>query len=137
MHAEYGRHVRVLLVDDSRDEREMYAECFRQEGFCTIQAENALDAYRLASELQPQVVVTGVKLSGQADGFALARQLKADERTRTMPVVVLSGYASERHRDAAARSGCDLFLLKPCLPMELFENVTDLVSRAARQPAAH
>ena len=123
--------VRVLLVADSRDEREMYAESLRQEGFCTLQASSATDAYRLASELTPQVVVTGLKLAGQADGLALARQLKATETTRALPVVVLSGYASQRYRDAASEAGCDLFLVKPCLPAELVETIARLVAHPA------
>ena len=48
---------RILLVDDSADEREMYAEALRLKGFCTLQASNATDAFRMAVELQPQLIV--------------------------------------------------------------------------------
>jgi CheY-like chemotaxis protein len=117
----------VLLVDASRDEREMYAESLRLEGFTTLQATSASDAFRLASELAPQVVVTGVKLEGQADGLALARQIKASAATRHVPVVVLSGYGSSQCREAAAQAGCDLFLVKPCLPDDLVNSITRFV----------
>lgn len=122
-----SRAPRVLLVDASRDEREMYAESLRLEGFTTLQATSARDAFRLASELAPQAVVTGVKLEGQADGLALTRQLKATAATRHMPVVVLSAYGSSRYREAAAEAGCDLFLVKPCLPGDLVNTITRFV----------
>ena len=129
--------LRILLVDDSRDEREMYAECFRQEGFCTLQAKSATDAFRLASEMAPDVVVTAVRLEGQADGLALARQLKATSGTRHVPVVILSGYASPRYQHAATEAGCALFLVKPCLPTELVDRLTPfLPSRAERVHSA-
>src|SRR3954452_782097 len=105
---------RVLLVNESRDERDMYAESLRRAGYCTLQADNAADAYRLASELAPAVVITGIRLDGADDGFALTRRLKQDEHTRTVRVVILSGYAFPRDRAEATDSGCDAFLVKPC-----------------------
>jgi len=45
------RQRRVLLVNSASDEREMYAETLRLDGFCTLQAGTAADAYRLATEL--------------------------------------------------------------------------------------
>lgn len=127
---------RVLLVDPSRDEREMYAESLRLEGFTTLQATSASDAFRLATELAPQVVVTGLKLEGQADGLALARQLKGTAATRNVPVVVLCGYGSPRYREAAAEAGCDLFLEKPCLPGDLVTSIHRLVPEHAHVGAA-
>ena len=68
-----GRDVRVLLVSDSRDEREMYAEWFRRKGYCTLQAATASDGLRLAFELAPDIVVTDIKLPG-FDGWARAHR---------------------------------------------------------------
>jgi CheY-like chemotaxis protein len=92
---------RILLVDDSPDEREMYAEWFRQEGYLTLQAERATDAYRLASELGPDVAIVDVALSGTEDGLHLTRLLKESAATRAMPVVVLTGHVFPSDRRAA------------------------------------
>jgi CheY-like chemotaxis protein len=107
---------RVLLVNDSPDEREMYAEWFRQQGCCTLQAENARDAFRMAQELNPEVVITDVKLLGTEDGLTLTRRLKGSPTTHDVAVVVLSGYVFNTDDDAARRAGCDLVIHKPCLP---------------------
>lgn len=118
---------RVLLVNDSSDEREMYAESLRRFGFCTLQASSAADAYRLATELPPAAVVTDVKLLGDEDGLRLTRRLKADQRMRDVRVVILTGYVFPHDRQAARAAGCDLFLSKPCLPDVLSERVAGLV----------
>ena len=120
---------RVLLVDGSDDEREMYAEYFRRGGFWTLQANNAADALRLASELPPAAIVTDVRLAGIEDGFLLARRLKQDERMRHVPVVVLSAYGSSQDADPAVHASCDLLMKKPCLPDVLCGTVADLIAR--------
>ena len=119
----------VLLVADSPDEREMYAESFQRQGYTTLQARTAADAYRLASELAPAAIVTDVKLDGRDDGLTLTRLLKQDDRTRRTPVVVLTGYVFTHNREAAARAGCDLFVPKPCLPDALSRLVERLIQR--------
>jgi CheY-like chemotaxis protein len=120
---------RVLLISDSPDEREMYAESFRRKGFCTLQAASAADAFRLASELPPAAIVTDVRLAGEEDGLDLTRRFKQDEQTRRVPVVILTGYVFTHDREAAARAGCDVFVPKPCLPDALSSVVTGLIER--------
>ena len=119
----------VLLVTDSPDEREMYAESFQRQGYTTLQARSAADAFRLASELAPSAIVTDVKLDGRDNGLILTRLLKQDDRTRRTPVVVLTGYVLTHNREAAARAGCDLFVPKPCLPDALSRLVERLIQR--------
>ena len=129
------RTPRVLLVDERIDEREMYAEWFRRHGYCTLQAGNAADGYRLALELSPDVVITDMRLVGDSDGLDLTRRLKQSSETAAVPVVVLSASAFPQDRDAAASAGCNLFVAKPCLPDELARAVSMVmvpaVSRAA------
>lgn len=120
---------RVLLISDSADEREMYAESFRRGGFCTLQACSAADGFRLASELPPSAIVTDVRLAGDENGLELTRRLKQDERMRRVPVVILTGYVFTHDREAAARAGCDLFVPKPCLPDALSKVVAGLITR--------
>ena len=114
---------RLLLVNDSVDEREMYAEWFRQQGCCTLQAENAADAYRMAVDLAPEVVITDVKLLGAEDGLTLTRRLKQNSDTKKLPVVVLSGYVFATDDEAARGAGCDLIVHKPCLPDALAQAI--------------
>ncbi len=108
----------------------MYAEWFRQQGCCTLLAENAADAYRMAVELTPDVVITDVKLLGSDDGLTLTRRLKEDAHTRKLAVVVLSGYVFTTDDDAARLAGCDLVIHKPCLPDALAQAIESVLPHA-------
>ena len=123
-------HRRILLVDHSRDERDMYAEWFRLKGYCTLQAATADDAYRLACELVPDVVITEIRLGGSVSGLELTKRLKGADETRALPVIVLSGFVFNSDSEAAAQAGCDLFVAKPCLPDELGIFVDGLLQAA-------
>ena len=121
----------VLLVDDSIDEREMYAEYLRTRGYCTLQAATAHDGFRMAADLAPAVVVTDVRLAGTEDGLALTSRLKHDAATRGSFVIVLSATVFDAARAAASEAGCDRFLAKPCLPAELEAAVVEMVGQRA------
>ena len=109
----------------------MYAEYLRSRGYCTLQAATAEDGFRMAADLAPDVVVTDVTLPGPEDGLALTSRLKHDAATRDAVVIVLSGAVSSADRAAAGKAGCDRFLAKPCLPMELEAAMVEMVGRGA------
>lgn len=126
------RHAVVLLVDDSHDERDMYAAQLEADGFQVLQAETALDGFEMALAYFPDVIVTDVAMPGTEDGFALVKRLKQEPKTSRTPVVVLTGHAFEVHRDEAQRAKCDLFLAKPCLPSDLEAAVRELLARTTK-----
>jgi CheY-like chemotaxis protein len=119
--------LRILLVEDHQDEREMYALWLQSLGAMTIQVSSARDAFRAAVELQPDVVVTDVRLAGRANGLALARCLKRHSTTRPVPVIVLSASVSPRLSALAQHAGCDLLLTKPCPPDVLSDTIRGLL----------
>jgi CheY-like chemotaxis protein len=121
----------VLIVDDDRDTREMYGESLRLMGFDVMTASSAEEALRLAAQLAPAVLVTDLRLRGQMDGFELARRLREDVRTRPTRIIMLTGAAFGAERELAEASGCDRFLLKPCLPDALASEIRRLASAGA------
>ena len=107
----------VLLVQPERDDRDMYAEFFGRQGWRAIAVSAAHDALRLAPTAD--VIITGILLPGPMDGVEFIAQLKANERTKSIPVMVLTTCAWSTERERAANAGCDAFLTKPCLPADL------------------
>ena len=109
----------VLLVEDDRDGRRMYAEWLLHAGFRVEQAHNGLQALERAFERGPDIVVTDLNIPG-IDGFELTRRLKLDPRTKLVPVVAITGYAAfAADPSRARRAGCDAVLEKPCSPEDL------------------
>jgi two-component system cell cycle response regulator DivK len=118
---------KVLVVDDFEDNRAMYAEFLRYSGFDVIEASDGAEAVEKATALQPDVVIMDLSLP-IVDGWEAARRLKAERRTRDIPIIALTGHSLERHSQGAREAGCNRFLAKPCLPETLLETVRELLS---------
>ena len=117
----------VLLVEDDRDGRRMYADWLTNAGFRVDQAHNGLQALERAFDSRPHVVVTDLNIPG-IDGFELTRRLRQDSRTRDVPVIAVTGYAAfASDPGRARRAGCDAVLPKPCSPEDLETAIRDLI----------
>ena len=119
----------ILVVDDYEDAREMYAEYLRFCGFRVAEARNGNEALEQAFALMPDLILMDLSLPGM-DGWEATRQLKADERTRQIPVVALTGHALAGASEDAKKAGCDSFVTKPCLPDDLVVEVRRMLNLA-------
>jgi two-component system, cell cycle response regulator DivK len=108
----------ALLVDDSVDILDAYAEILRGAGFDVLTASSGARALDVAFERKPDVIVIDLWMPGM-DGFETARALKADPRTKGTPVLGFTslGYSTKKAEEA----GCDLVLRKTA-PAEQFVN---------------
>src|SRR3984893_8965865 len=111
----------LMLVQVDVDNREGYAAFLRQHGFLPIPVATASDALSVAPHAD--VIVTETLLPGRIDGIEFIARLKGGERTRTIPVVVLTVCAWPAERERAEHAGCDAFLSKPCQPDALLRAV--------------
>jgi CheY-like chemotaxis protein len=112
----------ILVVDDYQDAREMYAEYLQFSGFRVAEARNGNEALEQAFALKPDLILMDLSLPGM-DGWEATRVLKADDRTKNIPVVALTGHALAGASEGARKAGCDSFVTKPCLPDDLVVEV--------------
>jgi CheY-like chemotaxis protein len=112
----------VLVVDDFADNREMYSEYLTFSGYEVIEATNGKEAIEAAQQRTPDIIIMDLSLPVM-DGWEATRRLKADERTRRIPIVALTGHALAGHSKGARDAGCDSFLSKPCLPDQLVAEI--------------
>ena len=119
----------VILVDDHEDSREMYQLTLSSAGFRVVATATAEEALRLAQKLQPDAVVTDVRLAGES-GLDLAQRLRGDVRTRKAAILLLTGDIRARQR--ASEVGSDRFLLKPFLPGALADEIAAALAERAR-----
>jgi two-component system, cell cycle response regulator DivK len=118
----------VLLVDDCQDTRELYAEYLELSGFDVKEADDGIVAIDEAMRVRPDVIVMDMSLP-RLDGREAARQLRADARTRGIPLVIISGYDAD---NLPKNDGLwDHYLGKPCPPEELVSVIGRLVASAA------
>jgi len=115
------RRARVLLADDNADMREYVRRLLA--GRYDVQAvADGSAALAAALKQSPDLVLTDIMMPG-LDGFGLLRELRADARTRTIPVVLLSARAGEEAAVEGLNEGADDYLAKPFSAQELLARV--------------
>jgi two-component system, cell cycle response regulator DivK len=118
----------ILVVDDYADNREMYSAYLKFQGLEVVEAANGAEALERAFERPPDLVVMDLSLPG-VDGWQATRALKADARTKSIPVIAVTGHALAGAPEHAAEAGCDGFLTKPCLPEDLLREIRRMLER--------
>ncbi|PWU24402.1 MAG: response regulator [Candidatus Rokuibacteriota bacterium] len=126
--ARAGQPPLVLVVDDYADNRQMYAKFLKYKGLQVAEAEDGHGALEKAHELHPDVILMDLSLPGM-DGWQATRELKADQRTRDIPIVVVTGHALGGAAEGARAAGCDAFMTKPCAPDEVLAEIRRLLGR--------
>lgn len=126
----------VLLVEDDRAGRLMFARWLEGAGFRVEQAHNGLQALERAFDLVPDAILTDLHIPG-IDGYELTRRLKTDPRTAEIPIVAVTGYVPYTQDPSRAdRAGCDAILLKPCDLHEVSRTLTAFISEARGRRSA-
>lgn len=108
----------IVIADTFTDEREMYASLLCHKGYEVFACERATEALRIASEGPVAAVITRIVQPAGADwdGIELTRRIKEDDRTKHIPVIIITTRIEPHLREAAEEAGCDSFLLLPCGP---------------------
>ena len=112
----------VLVIEDDQDTRDMYAELLKYNGFEVLTARNGMEGFTRACESSPNVILTDLGLPN-IDGWEVIRRLRSDTRTKTIPVVVITGRGTPELTEMASQLGARL-LLKPCAPDALIDEIT-------------
>jgi signal transduction histidine kinase len=113
---------RILLVDDNADLRAYVAGLLRRVFPDVSVAANGLEALDKARAERPDLILSDVMMP-VLDGFGLVRALRADERTRGTPIILLSARAGDEATVEGLRSGADDYLVKPFSARELLARV--------------
>ncbi len=116
------RRARILLADDNSDMREYVRRLLTQQGHEVIAVPDGQAALSAVREQIPDLVLTDIMMP-RLDGFGLLRELRADEQTRTIPIILLSARAGEEARVEGVSQGADDYLTKPFSARELLARV--------------
>jgi CheY-like chemotaxis protein len=113
------RHgLRVLVIEDNADAAETLRDLLALFGHQAEVAHSGADGVEVARRRPPDVVLCDIGLP-EMDGYAVARELRADPATAPIRLVALTGYGQESDRVRAAAAGFDLHLVKPVGPEHL------------------
>ena len=120
----------ILVVEDNRDLRK-YISRNLESSWRVITAENGNDGLQKAKECIPDLVVTDVMMPVM-DGMELCRQLKTDERTGHIPIILLTASADRTSKIEGLELGADDYIIKPFDAGELRLRVRNMLERQLR-----
>ena len=122
----------VLVVEDEPQIQELIAVNLEHFGHRVRRASSAEEAEAAIRAALPDVVVLDWMLPGES-GLALARRLRADSRTRELPILMLTARAMEQDKLSGLEAGADDYLTKPFSPKELAARIKAVLRRRAPQ----
>ena len=124
----------ILLVTLFEDERAIYSNCLRADGYDVVLADGPDHALHLATSAS--IVVTRILQPGQSmNGIELLQRLKQDPTSSHVPVIVITSLMQPEFRAEAMAAGCDGYLLLPVLPDVLLAEIRRVLCARARTVA--
>ncbi|MEA2558567.1 MAG: two-component system, cell cycle response regulator DivK [Acidobacteriota bacterium] len=118
----------VLLVEDDVETRLAYRALLEHAGWSVHEASDGEQASQIVAGVLPRVVVMDISIPG-IDGWEMTRRLKLDERTRDVPILLVTGHALDEDRQRARDLGCAGYLVKPLSPSRFIEEVERLAEQ--------
>src|SRR5690606_11709391 len=130
----YGKSMSstVLVVEDEPAIQELIAVNLGFAGHKVLRADDAEQAQTLISAELPDLILLDWMLPG-ASGLSLARKLRGDERTRNVPVIMLTAKSAEQDKVEGLEAGADDYITKPFSPKELMARIKAVLRRRAPQ----
>lgn len=122
---------RLLVVDDEPNLLRAVAACLKAENYEVTTARSAHEALMHLAESVPDLIISDIRMPGM-DGYKLARQLRASQRTALVPIVFLTAKDEIADRIEGFRAGVDAYLTKPFEPDELIAVVNGILTRVER-----
>ena len=121
---------RILVVEDEAPIREMLCFVLEQKGYETVEAEDYADGLAKVREPYPELIVLDWMMPG-GSGIQFIKQLKQDEVTRQMPVVMLTARGEEEDKVRGLEAGADDYITKPFSPKELTARLHAVMRRVS------
>jgi CheY-like chemotaxis protein len=131
-----GLGIRVLVVEDDQETRDILAAILERGGFSYRVATRASEALSVLDDWQPDVIVSDIGMPDM-DGYEFVRQLRArpPQLGGQIPALALTAYARTADREQALRAGYQAHVAKPVDPLDLVRAITELTARPVAPPS--
>ncbi|HEV8534912.1 MAG TPA: response regulator [Candidatus Limnocylindria bacterium] len=121
---------KLLVADDLVPIRQMVRITLSTQGWTIVEAKNGNEALSLVRSEKPDLVLLDVDMGPGPNGFDVCRQIKADEATKDIPVVMLTAHESDSDRAIGFAAGATQYLTKPFGPLELIDTIRGILAHS-------
>ena len=119
---------KILIVDDEKDIVKLLDYNLKKEGFRTLLAYDGEDALDMATRERPDIILLDLMLPG-IDGLEVCRQLKKEDKTLGIPIIMLTAKTREADKIVGLELGADDYVTKPFSPREIIARVKAVLRR--------
>lgn len=121
---------KLLIADDLVPIRQMVRITLSTQGWTILEAENGTKALEMARSEKPDLMLLDVDMGAGPNGFDVCRELKSNEATKDIPIVMLTAHDSESDRAVGFAAGAAQYLTKPFGPLELIDTIRTILAPA-------
>ncbi len=123
--------MRILVCEDQDSIRHMIGTLVTAAGHEVVETSRGAEAVELVNKEHFDVLLLDLMLPGVLDGFAVCERLRADERSRDLPIFVISAMDEGSARPRAMEAGATAYYSKPFRPLELLEHIQKMGGQRA------
>ena len=117
----------IMVVDDSLTVRRVTQRLLEREGYRVLLAKDGVDALEQLQETSPDLMLVDIEMP-RMDGFDLTRNVRGDERTKHIPIIMITSRSADKHRNVALELGVNAYFGKPFQEDVLLEAITGLLT---------
>lgn len=104
---------KILLVEDNEQNIKLFSDLLTIKGFEVILAKDGRSGIEMATTGNPDLILMDIQLPGDMDGVKATQILKADDRTKHIPIIALTALAMNKDIEKILMAGCVAFISKP------------------------
>ncbi len=119
----------IMVVDDSLTVRRVTQRLLAREGYQVVLAKDGVDALEQLQAITPDVMLVDIEMP-RMDGFDLTRNVRGDERTRHIPIIMITSRTATKHRNYAMELGVNEYLGKPYQEDDLLKSISGFINKA-------
>jgi len=123
----------ILLIEDDKDMRDLVAGHLEHTGFDVQRADDGIKGQALALQYKPDLILLDLMLPS-VDGLTLCQRLRRDDRTASIPILMVTALGATKDKVTGFNSGADDYLTKPFDLEELHVRIKALLRRTNRAP---
>ncbi|MHB8729348.1 MAG: hybrid sensor histidine kinase/response regulator [Sulfuricaulis sp.] len=117
----------IMVVDDSLTVRKVTSKHLQKRGMDVMVAKDGIDAVEQLRDRVPDVMLVDIEMP-RMDGYELTTRVRADEKLKHIPIIMITSRAGAKHRQKAFDLGVDVYMSKPYQEEDLFQNVDALLA---------
>lgn len=117
----------ILITDDNKIIRNIVRLILENQGHAVFEAVNGLDALSKVNECHPDLIIMDVMMP-EMDGLTACKNIKSNEATAKVPIVILSANTSAQNKASGYEAGAEMYLEKPVVPALLNETICNILS---------